>query len=281
MTKAEYSRVKLTFSSGGELCHADFYTPANAQDFPTIVMAHGLGGTRGMRLPAFAERFVEEGYACLVFDYRHFGESEGLPRQLLDIKKQRQDWVAATCFARELPGVDRNRLILWGTSFGGGHVLATAANQSIAAVIAQCPFTDGWSSSLAMNPWTSVQLTMLALRDRIGSWFGLEPLMVTTAGRPGQVAMMNAPDVWDGHSAIAAGTNSPNQIAARFALDIIRDCPGRRTPEIEAPVLFCVCDSDTVAPAKATLRHAARAPRGEIKRYQDGHFAIYVGEAYF
>ena len=51
-----------------------------------IVMAHGLGGTRRMRLTAFAERFVAEGYACLVFDYRYFGDSEGQPRQLLDIK---------------------------------------------------------------------------------------------------------------------------------------------------------------------------------------------------
>lgn len=56
-----------------------------------IVMAHGLGGTRRMRLTAFAERFVAEGYACLVFDYRYFGDSEGQPRQLLDIKSQLED----------------------------------------------------------------------------------------------------------------------------------------------------------------------------------------------
>ncbi|MGX9145996.1 hypothetical protein [Mesorhizobium sp. 128a] len=48
-------------------------------------MAHGLGGIKEMRLDAFAERFSDAGYACLVFDYRNFGASEGAPRQLLDI----------------------------------------------------------------------------------------------------------------------------------------------------------------------------------------------------
>lgn len=48
-----------------------------------LVMAHGLGGVRQMRLDAFAERFSSAGYRCLVFDYRHFGASAGEPRQLL------------------------------------------------------------------------------------------------------------------------------------------------------------------------------------------------------
>ncbi len=40
---------------------------------------------------------------------------------------------------------------MWGTSFGGGHVIVTAAeDRRIAAVIAQCPFTDGLASSLAI-----------------------------------------------------------------------------------------------------------------------------------
>ncbi|EUA53833.1 alpha/beta hydrolase domain protein [Mycobacterium intracellulare 1956] len=33
-------------------------------------------------------------------------------------------------------------------------------------------------------------------------------------------------------------------------------------------------------PAAATLRHAARAPRGEVKLYPEGHFAIYVDDAF-
>ena len=103
-----------------------------------------------MRLPAYAERFRAAGYACLVFDYRCFGASGGEPRQLLDVERQLGDWRAALAYARGRDDLDRERLAVWGTSFGGGHALAIGAEDSgIAAVVAQCPFTDGISSALA------------------------------------------------------------------------------------------------------------------------------------
>jgi fermentation-respiration switch protein FrsA (DUF1100 family) len=105
------------FTSGGERCHAWLYLPAaTTTPPPVIVMAHGLGAVKTLRLDAFAERFAAAGYAALVFDYRYFGESEGQPRELISVRQQRQDWRAAVSFARTLPGVDGNRIVLWGTS---------------------------------------------------------------------------------------------------------------------------------------------------------------------
>jgi len=270
------------FLSNGAYCAADLYRPRGTGPFPVVVMAHGLGGTRVMRLPAFAERFVAAGYACLVFDYRHFGDSEGEPRQLLDISRQLEDWKAALSYVRGLADVDAQRIAIWGTSFGGGHVLATAAEDAgVAAVISQCPFTDGLASSLATEPLVSLKLTVLALVDRIGALFGAPPRTVPVAGRPGETALMTAPDAYDGYfNLVPPGGVIHNHAAARFALDIIRYYPGYRTPRIQAPVLFCVCDPDTVAPSKRTLHHASRAPLGEIKRYPYGHFDIYVKEPF-
>ncbi|EKL8567091.1 alpha/beta hydrolase [Pseudomonas aeruginosa] len=274
--------TKTRFLSSDSYCVADYYRPLGSGPFPIVVMAHGLGGTRQMRLGAYAERFMAAGYACLVFDYRHFGESEGNPRQLLDIRRQLDDWKAAIAHARDLVDVDQGKVILWGTSFGGGHVLATAADDAkVAAVISQCPFTDGIASSRVANVWVSIRLTALALADRIGALFGANPIWVPVAGRPGDTALMTTPDSWDGyHGLIPLGAHIRNEAPARFALDIVRYFPGRKTPQIQAPVLFCVCDPDSVAPAKRTLEHARRAPRGEIKRYSYGHFDIYVGKAF-
>lgn len=274
--------IEVRFPSEGQMCAASLYRPLGVGPFPVIVMAHGLGGTRRMRLPAYAERFVTAGYACLIFDYRHFGESDGEPRQLLDIGKQLLDWQAAIEYARGLEDINPDQVVIWGTSFGGGHVIATAAKDGrLAAAIAQCPFTDGFASALTVDPITSLKLTAIALVDRIGSWFGAAPKLVSTAGRPGEVALMNAPDAFDGYLALAAdGEPVKNQVAARFGLDIIRHFPGRMAGKITCPILFCVCETDSVAPAKATLRHAARAPHGEIKTYPDGHFDIYRGAAF-
>jgi pimeloyl-ACP methyl ester carboxylesterase len=71
-----------------------------------------------------------------------------------------------------------------------------------------------------------------------------------------------------------------NEVAARFGIKILGYRPGRAAAKVTCPILFCVCERDSIAPAGATLRHAAKAPRGEIKVYREGHFDIYVGEAF-
>lgn len=64
-------RQDVSFVVGGQHCAAWLYRPSSERPQPVIVMAHGLAGVREMRLDAFAERFCQAGYACLVFDYRH------------------------------------------------------------------------------------------------------------------------------------------------------------------------------------------------------------------
>lgn len=277
-------RLDVQFLSDGSLCRAWLYLPETKKPAPVIVMAHGLGSTRSMRLGAYADRFRELGYACLVFDYRHFGDSEGEPRQLLDVTKQLQDWKSAVAFVRTHNDVDAGKVVLWGTSFSGGHVIATAADdQNIAAVVSQCPFTDGMASSMAIPPLTSIKVTLRALRDKVGSWFGAAPVTIALAGQPGSTAMMSAPDCESGYLQLVPETEAqrfPNYVAARIALQILFYFPGRKTPQLNCPVLFCVCETDTVAPAKATLRHARRAPRGQIKLYKEGHFDIYLGDSF-
>ncbi|GAC1435889.1 MAG: hypothetical protein NVSMB51_06190 [Solirubrobacteraceae bacterium] len=44
-----------------------------------------------------------------MFDCRHFGASEGEPRQLLDISLRLADWAAAISYARSLDGIDPER----------------------------------------------------------------------------------------------------------------------------------------------------------------------------
>jgi dienelactone hydrolase len=278
-------RLEVHFPSGDAKCQAWLYLPEGPQPHPVIVMAHGLGGIRQMRLDAYAERFAAAGYACLVFDYRHFGASGGEPRQLLDIKLQLADWVAAIAYARSRADLDPARVVLWGTSFGGGHVIVAAARDgNVAATISQCPFTDGLASVLAMDPRTSVKVTARAVRDLIAAGLGRPPVMVPTAGPPGSAALMTAPDAVPGYLGLvddeARAAGFDNQVAARVVLNIVRHRPGRKAKKVRCPILFAVCETDSVAPAKATLRHARTAPRGEIRLYPEGHFDIYVGEPF-
>lgn len=275
-------REDVQFNSGRERLSAWLYRPEVSGAAPLLVMAHGLGGVRTMRLDAYAERFSDAGYACLVFDYRNFGDSEGDPRQVLDIGMQLQDWAAAVAYARTLSGIDSQRIGLWGTSFSGGHVIATAARlPGIAAVVAQCPFTDGIASARTLNPLVTARITALAVRDLAATRLGRPPVMVPVVGYPDEVALMNTPDAYPGFLRLVPdGVQIRNEVAARFGIKILGYRPGRAAAKVTCPILFCVCERDSIAPAGATLRHAAKAPRGEIKVYREGHFDIYVGEAF-
>ena len=274
----QYERRDVQFSSGGVTCRGWLYLPEVQGKRPVIVLGHGLGAVKEMRLDAFAERFSAAGYVCLVFDYRHFGASDGEPRQLLDIERQRDDWAAAVEYARALPQCD-GRIALWGSSFGGGHVIAMGARlPGLAAVIAQCPFSDGLASAMATSPVTTAKLLSKIVADLVAGARGRPPVLVPLAGAPRSAALMTAPDAVPGFLRLVPdGMAFRNEAAARIGLRITLDSPGRSARKISCPIMFCVCDTDSVAPARATERHARKAPRGEIKHYPFGHFDIYVG----
>jgi dienelactone hydrolase len=271
-------RIDVWFPSGPDDCSAWFYRPAGAGPFPVVVMGHGLGAIREMGLAPYAERFLATGYAVLLFDYRHFGASTGEPRQLLSIARQREDWKAAIGYARTRPETDPDRVVLWGSSFGGGHVIATAAEVPVAAAIVQCPFTSGLASTLAIPPLTSVRLVARAARDLVAATRHRDPVMVPLASDPGTTALMTAEDVVPGYlSLLPDGVPFRNEVAARVAFDVLRSRPGARAADVTCPLHATICDRDSVAPARATSRLLAKAPRAEVVHRDVGHFDIYSG----
>jgi dienelactone hydrolase len=276
-------RRDVRFSSGGEQCAAWLYAPDTPGPHPIVVLAHGFGGVRTARLWAFAERFAAAGMAAIVFDYRHFGDSGGEPRQLLDIGLQLDDWRAAVAFARGLEEVDPQRVILWGTSFSGGHVAVLAAeDHRVAAAISQGPFLDGLWALRAAGPRNILRLTVAGVRDEVRRLRGRPPFMLPVVGPPGTVAAMNSPDAEPGYRALFddSGSQFRNEVTARIGLKIGLYRPVRRAARIACPWLVCVADRDVVTPPEPALAAAAKAPRGEVRHYDAGHFDIYVGETF-
>ncbi|HUR74268.1 MAG TPA: alpha/beta fold hydrolase, partial [Sporichthya sp.] len=211
--------------------------------------------------------------------YRHFGDSGGYPRQLLDIKRQLGDWAAALAYARTLDGIDTGRIALWGSSFGGGHVIEAAARDgAVAAVVSQCPFTDGLAAVRAASPRSLIRSLGPALRDEVARIRNKPPVLVPLVGPPGSPALMTSPDSVAGYTALLPpGREFANGVSARFVNRVGLYRPGRSARKVTAPILFCICDTDAVAPAETALRYAQTAPRGEVKRYPIGHFDIYRG----
>ena len=178
--------------------------------------------------------------------------------------------------------VDGTRIAVWGSSFGGGHSITVASRHpELRAAVAQCPFTDGLASALALGPIASLKLAPVLARDLAATVLGRAPVMIPLAGGPGSLALMNAPDALPGYEALLpADTTFRNEAAARVAPTIMAYRPGRAAKKVRFPILFCVSNTDTVTPPAQTLQYARTAPLGEIKRYDAGHFDFYLGEAF-
>lgn len=291
-------RTDHRFPVDGEECAAWLYRPAagtaDGAAVPCVVLAHGFGMTRGCRLDAWAQRFADAGFAALVFDYRGFGDSGGRHRQVLDIAAQRADWRAAVAYARATDGIDPGRVALWGTSFSGGHVLAVAAGDPrIAAVVAQVPFVDGPAllrgtrrgprpaGALAARLRHTARLVTAALRDELRGRLGRDPLLVPVAGEVGSGAVIAGPGAERAiRHLVPDGVVWRNEVAARIALRVPFDRPGRHASRIACPLLVAVCEHDTVTPPGPALAAAAAAPRGEVTRHGFDHFEAYLGPGF-
>ena len=274
-------RTDVEFSSHNTRCAAWHYRPRNTgHTVPCVVMAHGFSGVREQRLDAYAERYCDAGMAVLLFDYRHFGGSDGAPRQLLSIGRQLQDWKAAIAFARTLPDVDPERIALFGSSLSGGHVLSLAAHDpAIAAVIAQVPTCDGLRNLPPLGVAHLTRLMLAGVYDVVRSLLGLSPFYIAAAGAPGSLAAMATHEALPWFNAVTpAKTTWVNKVAARIALAYGTYRPIKGVHRILCPTLYCIGEHDQrLAPAKLAHAAATRTPASEVKVYPCDHFGLYSG----
>ena len=273
-------RQDIQFISEGLNCVGWFYRAPDKDASPCVVLAHGFGGVKEMQLDAYAERFVKAGYHALVFDYRHFGDSEGEPRQILDIKKQHQDWRAAIKFAKGLTGVDNHRIVLWGTSFSGGHVLAVAGQDQdpdIVAVISQVPHLNGLATVVANGLIPSLRLSLAAWRDVLCMVLRRDPYYVPAIGRPGMLAAMTALGAEEGLKKLyPEGFKHNEYVAARIFLSVGLYSPGKLAAKMSMPLLIQVAANDLTTPVHPAIKAAMKAPKSQLIIYKCDHFDVYV-----
>lgn len=276
----------VAFPSHGDTCAAwhligegDAFAGEGGR--PCVVMAHGFGGTKDSGLLAFAEAFAEAGLDVLLFDYRGFGESSGQPRQFAWPPRHREDYRSAIEFARSLDGVDPDRIVLWGTSWSGGHIVyEAAADLRIAAVISQTPDLDGAATLRQIGRYAGLghqlRLTWIGIQDAARMVRNQEPLMLPTVGPPGELAGMTTDDSDPGMRAIA-GPTWRNEVTGRAVFAEFTNRAITQMDNVRCPILVQIADRDMVIPA-ASVRAAAWKAKGrvEVRDYPCVHFDIYL-----
>ncbi len=124
-------KEKVHFQSEGLKVVGNLFRPQNSKEeevsLPAILVAGAMTGVKEQVAGQYAERIAKDGYVTLALDHRHFGESEGEPRQHEDPAKKLEDFKNAISFISSLKGIDRERIGACGISMGGGYMLQLAA----------------------------------------------------------------------------------------------------------------------------------------------------------
>ncbi|KAJ6489067.1 alpha/beta-hydrolase [Mycena sanguinolenta] len=280
MTRTSISIPSLT--PGWNLDAWEYRPTQTGGPHPVVVMAHGLGCNKLLGLAAFAEEFCAAGYACIVFDYRRWGASDGTRRNSVYVSEQQDDYRTVIKYARQQPQYDPHRVVVWGFSFSGGHILTLASDPAlnVAASMAHNPYCGRPFPPFQFNR-RYITLFALGLLDLLADFLNLSPVYIPVVGPPGVSAAIGAPGAPEGFSSVAMDPSDfPNQIAASiFFRAPLHHRPRDALHLIRRPILLTAAEGDRLCPPSPVVETSRIVPTAELVQVSGGHFDIFRGNS--
>lgn len=277
----------VTYYSDDVACFAKIFLPkgfSTTAKTPGVVLAQGWAGTHAS-IEKYGARFAEKGLVAMVIDYRGWGKSNGFAtlankslqsrtrnddakrfargefrietkRTRLIPSKQVEDIRHAISYLQGEPGIDPERIGVWGSSFAGGNAIAVAAMDArVKAIAMQAPSIAGRHARAEPFELKGKMLEDAIQRARVGRGAEMETGYV------------------DRH-VIDVETN---QAVAEFR-------PFHQLKHIgDRPVLFVVAQNEELFDNKDHAFAAADAltgPKKVIEIPNTTHFQMYVGPAF-
>ncbi len=192
---------EIVYYSEGVACYGKIFYPKGfdaSKKTPAVVMGQGWAGTH-VSIEKYGAAFAKHGLVAMTIDYRGWGNSEGFARVIspvnlgggmekdenrhkvienatvwikrtrLDAQDQQTDYRNAISFIQGEPGVDSDKIGVWGSSYAGGNSLAVAGQDArVKAIAVQIPGIGGDPTGLKPQSYTGPVLADAIKRARTG-----------------------------------------------------------------------------------------------------------------
>ena len=274
----------IEFYSEGFKLQGDVYVPDGLAADETrsgILLCHGYTGVKDLYLPDNARVLNEAGYVVMTFDYKGWGESEGVAPHRLAPYSRVADVQAAMTYLGLQPEVDEDRIGIYGTSYGGATVSwVGAVDERAKVIVSVVGIGHGarWMSRVRrMDEW--FDLLDHSKADR-------EQRALTGKSEMVERADILLPDRQSADLAAAARKLNPaavNTIPVEYVDDTIGFNPewvvGHISPR---PILFITSVDDRLVPPEESEQLYANAgePKKLVVLKGVGHYEVYAEPAF-
>ena len=271
---------KISFYSEGNKLNGDIYLPDDdkGKPYPGIVQGPGFLGLRDAKHYALMfEKLCAAGYACLCFDYRGWGDSEGKQRQWVMPMWQVEDIRNAISYMQTRADIDPNRIATYGSggTGGGNAVYVAAVDQRVKCAVCYLGISNGrdwlhcmrreyeWVDYLKRIDEDRKKRALTGAGEIVSA---REEIMVATPERKTTTIKKEVAD------------KIPDRMPLQCAEAIIEYSPEDVVHKI-APrgVLFVAVENDAVTPEQQsiTLYEKAGEPKKLVIFRQTTHYGIY------
>ena len=271
---------KITFYSEGNKLNGDIYLPDDdkGKPYPGIVQGPGFLGLRDAKHYALMfEKLCAAGYACLCFDYRGWGDSEGKQRQWVMPMWQVEDIRNAISYMQTRADIDPNRIATYGSggTGGGNAVYVAAIDERVKCAVCYLGISNGrdwlhcmrreyeWVDYLKRIDEDRKKRALTGAGEIVSA---REEIMVATPERKTTTIKKEVAD------------KIPDRMPLQCAEAIIEYSPEDVVHKI-APrgVLFVAVENDAVTPEQQsiTLYEKAGEPKKLVIFRQTTHYGIY------
>jgi cephalosporin-C deacetylase-like acetyl esterase len=271
---------KISFYSEANKLNGDIYLPNDdkGKPYPGIVQGPGFLGLRDAKHYALMfEKLCAAGYACLCFDYRGWGDSEGKQRQWVMPMWQVEDIRNAISYMQTRADIDPNRIATYGSggTGGGNAVYVAAVDQRVKCAVCYLGISNGrdwlhcmrreyeWVDYLKRIDEDRKKRALTGAGEIVSA---REEIMVATPERKTTTIKKEVAD------------KIPDRMPLQCAEAIIEYSPEDVVHKI-APrgVLFVAVENDAVTPEQQsiTLYEKAGEPKKLVIFRQTTHYGIY------